>query len=349
MTSTRATLPTPALVVELGAFEHNLAAAQRLVDAHGVGLRPHAKTHKCAEIARRQLALGARGICVAKLGEAEALAAAGIDRLLVTTPIHPAWTGRVAALAATGIDLIVVVDSTKSAAAVPAAPDLGVLVDVDVGLHRTGVTSPGVAAELAQRLGERFRGVQGYGGHWQHIADPRERGHAVAEGMRLLTGCIEAIESSGHSVDLRTGGGTGSLPHDLEFGVLNDLQLGSYVFMDREYADALATEEAPWRQALYVDTTVISANHDAFVTVDAGLKALATDAGPPVVAGHPERRYQWFGDEHGMVTGASAVGDRLRLVPPHCDPTVDRYDVIFVVDADAVVDAWPITARGHSQ
>jgi D-serine deaminase-like pyridoxal phosphate-dependent protein len=342
-------LPTPALVVELAAFEHNLAAAQRLVDAHGVGLRPHAKTHKCAEIAARQLTLGARGICVAKLGEAEALAAAGIDRLLVTTPIHPAWTQRVAALAATGVDLTVVVDSPTGVAAVPAAPALGVLVDVDVGLHRTGVTSPVVASELARLLGGRLRGVQGYGGHWQHISDPHERRDAVAEGMRLLTECIEAIEAAGRSVDLRTGGGTGSLPHDLELGVLNDLQLGSYVFMDREYADALASDEVPWRQALFVDTTVISANHDAFVTVDAGLKAMATDAGPPVVAGHPERRYHWFGDEHGLVTGAATVGDRLSLIPPHCDPTVDRYDVVHVVDGDSVVDVWPITARGHSQ
>jgi D-serine deaminase-like pyridoxal phosphate-dependent protein len=344
----RAGLATPALVVELEAFEHNLAAAQRLADAHGVGLRPHAKTHKCAEIARRQLALGARGICVAKLGEAEALAAAGIDRLLVTTPVHPAWTERIAALAATDIELIMVVDSATAVAALPAA-ELGVLVDVDVGLHRTGVTSPAVAAELAQLLGERFRGVQGYGGQWQHIADPSARRQAVAEGMEVLATCIDAIEATGCAVDLRSGGGTGSLPHDLELGVLNDLQLGSYLFMDREYAEALASDDAPWRQSLFVDTTVISANHDTFVTVDAGLKALATDAGPPIVAGRPERGYHWFGDEHGLVTGAAAVGDRLSLIPPHCDPTVDKYDVMYAVDGDAVVARWPITARGHSR
>jgi D-serine deaminase-like pyridoxal phosphate-dependent protein len=345
----RSELPTPALVLEAEPFEHNLAVAQGLADAHRVGLRPHAKTHKCAEIARRQLALGARGICVAKLAEAEALAAAGVDRLLVTTPAHPAWTSRLTALVATGLDLTVVVDSSTGVGAVPPAPDLGVLVDVDVGLHRTGVTSAVVAAELAERLGERFRGVQGYGGHWQHMADPLARSDAVARGMRFLSECIEAIEARGLAVGLRTGGGTGSLPHDLELGVLNDLQLGSYVFMDREYADALASDDAPWRQSLFVDTTVISANHDAFVTVDAGLKALATDAGPPIVAAHPASEYRWFGDEHGLVTGAFAVGDRLSLVPPHCDPTVDRYDVVHVVRGDSVIGAWPITARGHSQ
>ena len=149
MVTGRAAIPTPALVVELDALERNLAAAQHLADEHGVGLRPHAKTHKCAEIAHRQLALGARGICVAKLGDAEALAAAGIDRLLVTSPVHPGWTTRLADLAATGIDLSVVVDSAASVAALPPAPGLGVLVDVDVGLHRTGVTTPEAAAELA--------------------------------------------------------------------------------------------------------------------------------------------------------------------------------------------------------
>lgn len=344
----RRDLPTPALVVDLDVLEHNLAVAQQLADAHRVGLRPHAKTHKCAEIARRQLALGARGICVAKLGEAEALAAAGIDRLLVTSPVHPGWTDRLAALCAGGVDLSVVVDSAASVNALPEASELGVLVDVDVGLHRTGVVDAVVAAELATRVGDRFRGVQGYGGHWQHLADPAERAAAVAHGMSLLTAATRAIEAAGLPVGLRTGAGTGTLPHDLELGVLDDLQLGSYVFMDREYADALAGEDRPFRQSLFVDTAVISANHAGFATTDAGLKALATDAGLPTVAGHSDAGYRWFGDEQGLVSGTWQVGDRLALVPPHCDPTVDKYDAIHVVRGDAVVDVWPVTARGRS-
>lgn len=352
MISERAAIPTPALVVDLDALEHNLAAAQRLADAHGVGLRPHAKTHKCAELANRQLALGARGVCVAKLGEAEALAGQGVDRLLVTSPFHPGLAARVAALAERVPELLVVVDSPEGAAALPAAPALGVLVDVDVGLHRTGVATPEAAAELAARVGERFRGVQGYGGHWQHLADPAQRQAAVAEGMQRLTAAVEAIETAGVPVGLRTGGGTGTLPHDLALGVLNDLQPGSYAFMDREYADALAADATPWRQALFVDTTVISANHAdqlGFVTTDAGLKAFATDAGAPVVAGRPDARYAWFGDEQGLVTGCWRVGDRIAVVPPHCDPTVDKYDALHVVRGDEVVDVWPVTARGRSQ
>lgn len=346
--SARVALPTPALVVELDALEHNLAAAQQLADRHGVGLRPHAKTHKCAEIARRQLALGARGICVAKIGEAEALAAAGIDRLLITSPVHPAWSERLRSLADAVAELAVVVDSDVSLGAVPAVDALRVLVDVDVGLHRTGVTSADAAVRLACHLGERCAGVQGYGGHWQHIGDPAERAAAVATGMAVLTETIDAIEAAGLPVNVRSGAGTGSLPHDLELGVLNDLQLGSYAFMDREYSDAMSTETVPWRQALFVDATVISANHTGFATTDAGLKALATDAGLPVVAGQPDATYHWFGDEQGLVTGDWRVGDRLALVPPHCDPTVDKYDRIHVVRDGTVVDVWDVTARGRS-
>ena len=350
----RRRVPTPALVVDLDVLEHNLAAAQTLADAHGVHLRPHAKTHKCAEIARRQLALGARGICVAKLGEAEALANAGIGPLLVTSPVHPGWTQRIAAMCSGGAELLVVVDSAAALAALPDDRALGVLVDVDVGLHRTGVTTAAAAADLAQRLGDRFRGVQGYGGHWQHVADPVERAGAVAAGTARLGAAIEAIEATGLAVGLRTGGGTGSFPHDLEVGVLDDLQLGSYVFMDREYGDALAGDRAagidrPFGQSLFVDTTLISANHPGFATVDAGLKSMATDAGLPVVAGVESARYAWFGDEQGLVTGGWRVGDRIALVPPHCDPTVDRYDVLHVVRGDELVDTWPVTARGRSQ
>lgn len=341
----RSDLPTPALVVDLDALEHNLAAAQALADAHDVGLRPHAKTHKCAAIARRQLDLGARGICVAKLGEAEALAAAGIGPLLVTTPFHAALAGRVASLAGSTA-LTVVVDAVDAAQALP--DGVAALVDVDVGLHRTGVTSPGAAAAVAAVLADRFAGVQGYGGHWQHLADPAEREAAVARGIGALAAAIEAIETAGQVVGIRSGGGTGTWPHDLQIGVLDELQLGSYVFMDREYADALAGEDRPFRQSLFVDTTVISANHEGFATTDAGLKAMATDAGHPVVAGRPDVGYRWFGDEHGLATGTWRVGDRLALVPPHCDPTVDKYDVLHVVRGDRVVDAWAVTARGRA-
>ncbi|HEX6421753.1 MAG TPA: alanine racemase [Acidimicrobiales bacterium] len=353
-------IPTPALVVDVDALGHNIAAAAERARAAGVGLRPHAKTHKCAAIARRQLAAGAAGVCVAKVGEAEALAVTGIDRLLVTSPVHGGLVGRIADLRAAGADVAVVLDAEDAvgplAKAVGPAGGVDVLVDVDVGLHRTGVPDPGTAQRLAGAIAAhpslRLRGVQGYGGHWQHIADPAARRRAVEDGMAILAACVDAIERAGHPVELRTGGGTGTLAVDCELGLLNDLQPGSYTMMDGQYAAALAAgPPAPWRQALHVQATVVSAHHDGFVTVDAGLKAFATDAGPP---GAPGSSYSWFGDEHGLLTqpaGAPplAVGDRVELVPPHCDPTVDRYDVVHLARGDVLVDVVPVDARGCSQ
>jgi D-serine deaminase-like pyridoxal phosphate-dependent protein len=350
-------IPTPALVVDVDALVHNLDAGQRLADAAGVALRPHAKTHKCATVAREQLARGAVGICVAKVGEAEALSAAGIDGLLVTSPVHAGLVDRVGGLRAAGTDLTVVVDHPDVVASLARAIPVGgvdVLVDVDVGLHRTGVPDAAAAARLATLVAAepslRFRGVQGYGGHWQHIPDPAARSEAVAAGMAVLAAAVDAIEAAGLPVEIRSGGGTGTSAIDGRLGALTELQLGSYAYMDREYADALDREESPWRQALFVEATVVSANHHGFVTVDAGLKALATDAGDPVV---PGASYTWFGDEHGLVTrpadGRLRVGDRVDIVPPHCDPTVDRYDLLHLVRGDVLVDVVPIEARGRSQ
>jgi D-serine deaminase-like pyridoxal phosphate-dependent protein len=351
-------IPTPALVVDADALAHNLDAGQRLADTAGVALRPHAKTHKCAAVAREQLARGAVGICVAKVGEAEALSAAGVDRLLVTSPVHVGLVDRIAALRGAGTDVTVVVDHPDVVAPLARATDavggVDVLVDLDVGLHRTGVSDAAAAARIATLVVAEpsltFRGVQGYGGHWQHIPDPTDRHEAVASGMDLLGAAVDAIESGGLAVDVRSGGGTGTSAIDARLGALTELQLGSYAYMDREYADALAGEESPWRQALFVQATVVSANHDGFVTVDAGLKALATDAGDPVVS---VARYTWFGDEHGLVTQPAdrrlRVGDRVDIVPPHCDPTVDRYDLLHLVRGDVLVDVLPIEARGRSQ
>ncbi len=355
----RSAIATPALVVDADALERNIDTARRHAGAAGVGLRPHAKTHKCAAITRRQLDAGAAGICVAKVGEAEALAAAGIDRLLVTSPVHAGLVERVAALRAAGTDVTVVLDDPGAVAPLARAAEgvagLDVLVDVDVGMHRTGVPGPEQAARLAEHIRARpslrLRGVQGYGGHWQHLPDPAARREAVAEGMVVLSRCAEAVDAGGSGAEIRTGGGTGTFAIDHALGVLNDLQLGSYVLMDGQYEDALAADEGPrWRQALFVQATVVSAAHDSFVTVDAGLKAFATDAGLPRA---PASTYAWFGDEHGLLTRPAdrdlAVGDRVELVPPHCDPTVDRYDVMHLVRGDVLVDVVPVDARGCSQ
>jgi D-serine deaminase-like pyridoxal phosphate-dependent protein len=243
------------------------------------------------------------------------------------------------------------------AAAMAHDTTISVLCDIDVGLGRTGVVGPAEALAIVERVHAatrlRFKGVQGYGGHLQHIAGREHRREATIDSTRRLSAVIDALESAGVKVAIRSGGGTGTLGLDLEIGVLNELQPGSYVFMDREYRDALGDDpEGRFAQSLTLLTSVISVNHEDYVTVDAGLKSMATDAGFPTVLGHQSATYQFFGDEQGMVIcprHAFRRGERLELVPPHCDPTVDRYDVIWLVHDDIVVDVVDVTARGRSQ
>lgn len=360
-------VPTPALLCDLDLLTANIDAMQRIVDAAGIALRPHAKSHKSARIARMQLDAGAVGICVAKVSEAEALVAAAESEggppppLLVTSPLGSgAVAGRAVALA-DRCDLSLVVDHVDGvmelAAATAGGPTVTVLCDVDVGLGRTGVTGPGPALEVVARIEDtpslRFGGVQGYAGHAQHIVGRELRRRSVAKAADRLTDVISALETAGHHVALRTGGGTGTGLLDIELGVLTELQVGSYLFMDREYRDALGTDpESQFAQSLTLATTVISSNQPGFVTVDAGLKSMATDAGVPVVVDRPDATYAFFGDEQGLIVpsgGWSPVrGDRLRLVPPHCDPTIDRHDRIWLTRADGVVDVTAVTARGRS-
>ena len=267
---------------------------------------------------------------------------------------------RLAALARR-CELAVSVDHVDGVAELAAATSGGapvtVLCDVDVGLGRTGVVGPraalavAAAAERAPSL--TFGGVQGYAGHAQHISGRDARRREVAAAAERLAIVVDALEAAGHEVRVRTGGGTGTALLDIEAGLLDELQVGSYVFMDREYADALGSDpEAAFAQSLTLATTVVSANQHGFVTVDAGLKSMATDAGPAGVPDHPGATYAFFGDEQGLVTTTADFtptrGDRLRLVPPHCDPTVDRYDRLWLTRGDAVVGVAPVTARGRS-
>ena len=369
--NSRRSIPTPALVCDLSLLLANIERmANRARDA-GVALRPHVKSHKSAYVAERQLEAGAVGLAFAKLSEAEAV----VQRLrteenqsmisvLLTSPLVGRHSAERAAALAAQCDLIVAIDHCDGvdeleAAAVAAQSTWSVLCDVDVGLGRTGVVGPAEALAVAERVNVatclEFRGVQGYGGHLQHISGREHRREATIASTKCLSLVIDALESAGYHVAIRSGGGTGTMGLDAEIGVLNELQTGSYVFMDREYRDALGEDpEGRFVQSLTLITTVISANHEGYVTVDAGLKAMATDAGVPLVVGHEtSATYQFFGDEQGMVTCAPGHsfrrGERLELVPPHCDPTVDRYDVIWLVHDDVVVDVIDVTARGRSQ
>jgi len=359
----RERIPTPAAVLDLDAFEGNLAGMAARAKAAGLALRPHAKSHKCAAVALRQIEAGAVGICCAKLAEAEAMAAAGVDAILVTSPIAgAAQAERAAKLAQDVADFRIVVDHPDGAAELGAAAQgpIQVLVDVDPGMGRTGVHDAAQAVEVFRAVGAQpsltFLGLQCYGGHWQHMEDANARAAAVSGGMAYLSKVIAALRQAGADIKVVTGGGTGSFAADAAQGVLTEVQPGSYAFMDREYRDALKDDpDGAFEQALTIASTVISANHPKWVTVDAGLKAFATD-GPLPVAATPRFAacaYRFFGDEHGRLMrpdGESvARGERLEFVPPHIDPTLDRYDVIHFVRGDVLVEIAPVEGRGGSQ
>ncbi|PSJ38008.1 DSD1 family PLP-dependent enzyme [Allosphingosinicella deserti] len=358
----RAHLATPALIVDLPAFERNVAAMAAWARGKRIALRPHAKTHKSGEIARRQIAAGAVGICCAKLGEAEALAAEGIEDILITSPVVPRQpVERLARLNERVERLAVVVDHPDNVDRLAAAVGDGridVLVDLDTGSHRTGVTSPEAAVSLAERIAANdalgYLGVQFYCGSLQHVPRFDDRQSALAERAAYLRTILQALSDAGLPARTVTGGGTGSFAIDAELGLLNELQAGSYIFMDRQYQEC---EPAALRfeQALSIDTRVISANTPGRVTIDAGLKAMATDGGAArVLAGaDPGSAFLFMGDEHGMLVtpegGADPrLDDLVTLLPPHCDPTVNLYDQYAICRDDLVIDTWPVSARGRS-
>lgn len=363
--NSRFRLPTPALILDEAALDANIRRMAARTRGK-VALRPHAKTHKCAWIARKQIAAGAVGICCAKIGEAEALSAAGVRGILLTSPVaDPTMPTRLCDVAAIDTGFACVVDHPDPVTALSAEARrrgvrVNVLIDVDVGLGRTGVSGPEQAVALAEHVhrceGLTLAGVQGYGGHWQHIAGLQKRCDAVYAGMERLSRAVDALRTAGYPVGIVTGGGTGTVAADLDLGVLNEVQPGSYVFMDVQYADALGgDDDGAFDTSLRVSSQVVSANADAIVTVDAGLKAFATDGPMPRPAGERfgASTYVFFGDEHGALTRPAGppvgLGERVEFATPHCDPTVDRYDAYHVVRGDRLMSIVPIEAARASR
>ena len=362
----RAKLATPALVLDLDAFERNLARMAEHCRTAGLALRPHAKTHKSLAVAKAQIAAGAIGICCAKLGEAEAMAEGGIDSILVTSPVVAAQgIARLMALDAKISDLMVVIDNPLNAEALAAAAaeagrSLKVLVDLDIGLHRTGIRPGADALALAEQIAAaehlELRGLQAYAGHLMHIHDFAERREKSLAGMKVLGEMRDALREKGLACDIVSGGGTGTFNIDPEARVLTELQGGSYIFMDKQYNDVALGNGAtfPFETALSVQMSVVSANTKNLATTDAGFKSFATDADPPaLLSGAPEGAgYFFFGDEQGGILlpdGARLeIGSVLTAMTPHCDPTVNLYDAYHVVRGDTLVDIWPIEARGCS-
>jgi D-serine deaminase-like pyridoxal phosphate-dependent protein len=360
-------LPTPALLVDGEAMDRNLAKMAAHLHAHGVGLRPHAKTHKSADIARKQLALGAVGLCCAKVSEAEALAAAGIGPLLVTSPLATRdKVARFAVLATRQPEALLVVDSAvgvdlAAEAATTHGVELGVLIDLDVGTRRTGVACGDPAIALARHAAAkprlRVRGVQAYAGHLMHVSGFEQRRQRSLAAMAGAAETRAAIEAAGIPCPVFTGGGTGTFDIDTAVPGITDLQCGSYPFMDVQYrviggpdGDLLDAFEP----ALFVWSTVISRPAPGRVTLDAGIKALAYDWKRPALPDYRGAEYSWGGDEHGIVAfpeGAAipALGERVKIFVSHCDPTVNLHDAYHVVRGGAVTERWPVTARGCCQ
>ena len=352
---------TPALLLDLEAFERNLERLDESLRGRKVRVRPHAKSHKCPEIALRQLARGAVGICCQKVSEAEAMVEGGVDNVLLSNQIvGAAKIARLAALAAR-TRLGVLVDDADNVEQLDralgrASASLDVLVEINVGSNRCGVEPGQAVLALANRImacdNLRFAGVHAYQGAAQHARTPQERRHLVDRAVQHVRASLELLHEHGLTCDIVTGAGTGTYLLEAASGVYNEIQPGSYIFMDADYNRNLGEDGKPLRvfeQSLHVWTTVMSRTSDERAILDAGLKALAMDSGMPVVAdGGAE--YIKASDEHGVLRTAPGsklkLGDKIRLVPGHCDPTVNLYDWI-VGHRDGVVETvWPIAARG---
>lgn len=360
-------LDTPCLVLEMEALEANLQKMAAATSQAGKRLRPHAKTHKCSALALRQLALGAAGICAAKVSEAEALVRAGVRGVLVTGPAAtPQKIERLVSLLALDPTLMAAVDDAATLPMLDAAlqahgRSLDVLLDLDVGLHRTGVRpadAPALAQAILARPALRLRGVQAYAGQVQHLPDFAARQSASLASLQAAAAVFRDLRASGvETCTIFSASGTGTFDIDVHIPELTELQVGSYVGMDAEYL-AIGSADHPTRftafqPALRVLTTVVSRNQAGFVTVDAGLKALYRDGGRPLILGaEAEWVYDWFGDEYGKVSGAGplpTLGTVLEVIPSHCDPTINLFDRYTLVRGADVVGEWPIDLRGCSQ
>jgi len=362
----RRELNTPVLVLDRDTLGRNVQKMAAFAKRSGVALRPHAKSHKSLAIARMQLDAGAVGLCCAKLGEAEVLASGGIPSILITSPVVSAPAiERLIALNGRVSDLMVCVDNPANAVALAAAVrerPLKVIIDVDPGIRRTGVGSVAAAVELLKAIHSSssliFKGVQMYCGVQQHIKDYKERYAAIEERSAYLRSVVTALAENGGASAIITGSGTGTHHIDAQLGLLTEWQVGSYVFMDRQYAecDLVGDQEQAFEYSLFIDARVVSANTRGIATIDAGYKAMATDGGPPVVlSGAPQgSNYIFMGDEHGLIVDPTqkqlwSIGDMVRLAVPHCDPTVNLYDAYHVVTGDTLQDVWPVSARGRSR
>ncbi|HUF62869.1 MAG TPA: DSD1 family PLP-dependent enzyme [Verrucomicrobiales bacterium] len=360
-------LETPALCVDLDRLEANIAKLQAGLKESRIGSRPHAKTHKCASIARLQLEAGALGICAAKISEAEALFEEGIDRICMTTSnLSAGKIRRAMRLARRSPHFIQAVDTKNNArdlsdAAREAGVTADVVIDVAAG-NRTGAPAGAESLTLAQWTDSlphlRLRGLLAYDGGAQHVDGFVERRERALRGMEESAKTCAQMQASGLDTGIFSGGGTGTYSMLHAVPGFTDVQAGSYVFMDMQYL-AIGSEDGDpvykdFLPSLTVMTTILNNRFAGKLTTDAGAKALTLNRPRAGVIGEPGMDYDAGSDEFGVISvkessRSYAIGDRLELIVPHCDPVVNLFDAIYGIRGEQVEVVWPITARGCSQ
>ena len=357
-------LPTPALLLDEQAMQRNIDKMAGYLGDRGKGFRPHAKTHKCPLIAHRQRTAGAVGICVAKVSEAVAMVHAGIDDVLITSPITNPAKARILAELANSARVSVVVDQLQGvellAQAAAEGQPLGVVADIDIAMGRTGTRSDEVLLQIAELATTtpalEFRGVQHYAGHVMHIEGYQNRSERSLALWEAVTAKVELLAARGFPCEVVTGCGTGTYNIDSEVPAITDLQVGSYVFMDQEYrliGSPSAELFDDFEVSLTVATTAISQPTSRAITVDGGYKVFASDSVNPEPLSLAESRFRFAGDEHGVLIYPEGYQEPLlgtvqRFITPHCDPTVNLHDAFWLHRDGMVIERWPITARGCS-
>ena len=362
-----ADIQTPCLVLDLDALERNIKKMGDYAKAHGMRHRVHGKMHKSVDVARLQEELGgACGVCCQKVSEAEVFARGGIRDVMVSNQVRdPVKIDRLARLPKLGARTLVCVDDADnvaelSRAAIRHGTEIECLVEIDCGAGRCGVTTTQDVVHIAKLIdgaeGLKFAGIQAYQGAMQHLDSYADRKAKIDVAVAQVADAVQGLKAQGLDCDIVGGGGTGSYYFESNSGVYNELQCGSYAFMDADYgrildADGKRIDEEEWENAFFILTQVMSHAKPDKAIVDAGLKAQSVDSGLPVIYGRDDVEYVKCSDEHGVVMdpkGVLKVGDKLRLVPGHCDPTANVHDWYVGVRNGKVETVWPVSARGRA-
>ena len=360
-------IQTPALVIDLGALERNIRKMGDWAKAHGMRHRVHGKMHKSVDVAKLQMDMGgACGVCCQKVSEAEAFARGGINDVLVSNQVRdPQKIDRLARMPKLGARTICCVDDIDNVADLSEAAqrhgtEIECLVEIDCGAGRCGVTTTpevvAIATAIDAASGLKFGGIQAYQGAMQHLDDYEERKTKIDVAIGMVKDAVDELKAEGLECDIVGGGGTGSYYFEGTSGVYNELQCGSYAFMDADYGrildkDGKRIDQGEWENALFILTSVMSHAKVDKAICDAGLKAQSVDSGLPFIFGRTDVEYVKCSDEHGVIAdpdGNLKVNDKLKLVPGHCDPTCNVHDWYVGVRNGKVETVWPVTARGYA-